>query len=117
METEETTEEKKPRFIALRIFAGLFFFGAIKNGVDLILDEYMYEPLLWVRYTFLAVSMIGIFLLYRWAYFLFLAVVAFTIIAFQIVLADSPNGAQIGVGFIGPAIITALMVPKWKLLR
>lgn len=117
MSSEETKTEGKPRFIALRILAGLFLFGAIKNGVDLVLDEYVQESLLWIRYALLAVSMVGIILLYRWAYYLFLAVVLFSIVAFQILPPNTANAGRILIGLIGPAIISALMLPRWKLLK
>lgn len=117
MDTGNTTTEKKPGFIALRIFAGFFLFGAVKNGFDLVLDEYHQEPLLWIQYLSLTASMIGIFLLYRWAYFLFLVVVIYTLVVFQFLPPNSPDFIRICFGMIGPMIISALMLPRWKWLR
>lgn len=117
MTASDEHRAKPDRQIALRILAGLFLFGAVKNASDLIIADYEQESLLWIRYIGLAISSIGLLLLYRWGYVLFIVVVAFSLIVFHFLSADGPNAAQIAVGLIGPVIISIFVLRKWSTLK
>ncbi len=112
---EQQPEPKKERFILLRVVVAFFLFGMVKNLVDIVIDDYHFEWILWVKYFGLIVACVSLFLLFRWGYFLFLAVVLFTIIAFAVV--DPDTRSAMFLGLIGPIIISAVVLPKWRRLR
>lgn len=115
MTQEHLPEPKKERFILLRVVVALLFFGMVKNLVDILIDDYHFEWILWIKYLGLIVACVSLLLLYRWGYFLFLAVILFTIIAFAVV--DPDTRSSMFLGLIGPIIVSAVVLPKWKRLR
>ena len=115
MTQERPSITKKDRFILLRIVVGFFFLGMVKNLVDIMIDEYHNEWILWIKYLGLILACTLLFLLYRWGYFLFLSVVLFTGISFAVV--DPETRSTLFLGLIGPIILSAVVIPKWKRLR
>lgn len=116
MSTDVEPLPGRERFIVLRIFAAFFFFATLKNLTDIVLDEYYFEWILLIKYFGLMTACSALFFGYRLGYFLFLATVAFTLASFAIV-DPAVHPIQYIFALIGPTILSACVIPKWKQLR